>query len=173
MRKIPLDTRGLKSSSISSEMAQQNGADTSLGATGIRRAPPREHGLQNAIESFNGRWQAKVWARFHYDSLESLRAQSALYIAASQTRSAPRREAAPERREFPRRWKFAAQGKVRGRLIYIRRTNDKGEVSVLGNQFQVAESWAHRLVRCEIDIAGQEIRCYALRRKAPEQQPLL
>ena len=24
-------------------------------------APPREHGMQNAIESFNGRWQANVW----------------------------------------------------------------------------------------------------------------
>ena len=32
-------------------------------------APPREHGMQNAIEGFNGRWQAKVWARFHHDDL--------------------------------------------------------------------------------------------------------
>ena len=27
-------------------------------------ALPREPGLQAAIEAFNGRWQAKVWARF-------------------------------------------------------------------------------------------------------------
>jgi len=27
-------------------------------------APPRESGFQAAIENFNGRWQAKVWARF-------------------------------------------------------------------------------------------------------------
>ncbi len=45
-------------------------------------APPREHGRQNAIECFNGRWQAKVWARFHYDDLSALQAQSAKYITA-------------------------------------------------------------------------------------------
>jgi putative transposase len=43
-------------------------------------APPREHGLQNAIESFNGRWQEKVWARFEHDSLEGLQRQSSCYI---------------------------------------------------------------------------------------------
>src|SRR5262245_49507273 len=31
--------------------------------------PPRETGFQAAIEGFNGLWQAKVWARFHYESL--------------------------------------------------------------------------------------------------------
>src|SRR4029453_6505337 len=31
--------------------------------------PPRETGFQATIESFNGRWQAKVWARFHHESL--------------------------------------------------------------------------------------------------------
>ncbi len=40
-------------------------------------APPREPGLQAAIEAFNGRWQAKVWARFPYESVEALQAQSA------------------------------------------------------------------------------------------------
>jgi putative transposase len=32
-------------------------------------APPREPGLQNAIESFNARWQAKVWNRWEHASL--------------------------------------------------------------------------------------------------------
>lgn len=35
-------------------------------------APPRESGFQAAIESLNGRWQAKVWARFPHESLEAL-----------------------------------------------------------------------------------------------------
>ena len=39
--------------------------------------PPRETGFQAAIESFNGLWQAKVWARFQHTSLEGLQAQSA------------------------------------------------------------------------------------------------
>ena len=34
-----------------------------LGVTPVF-APPRETGFQAAIESYNGRWQAKVWRRF-------------------------------------------------------------------------------------------------------------
>ena len=40
-------------------------------------APPRETGFQATIESFNGRWQAKVWARFTHESLEGLAARRA------------------------------------------------------------------------------------------------
>jgi len=45
-------------------------------------APPLETGFQAAIESFNARWQAKVWQRFHHDSLADLQARSARYIQA-------------------------------------------------------------------------------------------
>ncbi len=37
-------------------------------------APPREAGFHGAMESFNGRWQSKVWTRFRHDSLASLQA---------------------------------------------------------------------------------------------------
>lgn len=136
-------------------------------------APPREHGLQNAIESFNGKWQEKVWARFEHQSLGGLLKQSDRYIEAKIVRSAARRDGAPGRREFPAHWEFDAQKKVRGRIIYIRRTNDKGEASVLGHQFAVDERWVHRLVRCEVDIDAKVMRFYALRRNAPDQQPML
>ena len=43
----------------------------SLGVTPVF-APVREHGFQNAIENLNGRWQAKVWSRFHHESLAAL-----------------------------------------------------------------------------------------------------
>jgi hypothetical protein len=46
-----------------------------LGVTPVF-APPQEPGFQAAIENFNGRWQAKVWSRFHYNSLAGLQAQS-------------------------------------------------------------------------------------------------
>lgn len=136
-------------------------------------APIREHGLQNAIESYNGRWQEKVWGRFHYGSLASLQKQSRRYVEASQVRSAARREAAPDRRRLPTQWAFDASKKVRGRIIYIRRASDSGSVNVLGNQMAVDPRWSHRLVRCEVDIEGKVMRFYGLRRKAPEQQPLL
>ena len=60
-------------------------------------APPREHGMQNAIEGFNGRWQAKVWARFHHDDLPALQAQLAKYITAYRKRQAARMEQSPVR----------------------------------------------------------------------------
>ena len=36
-------------------------------------APPREPGLQNATENFNGRWQQKVWHRFDHVTLDDVR----------------------------------------------------------------------------------------------------
>jgi transposase len=137
-------------------------------------APPREHGLQNAIESYNGRWQAKVWGRFQHDSLQGLQAQSAKYVAAYRERSRARIDKAPERHNFPSRWSLNSESKIRGgSIIYIRRSSDKGGVEILGRRFDVDRYWIHRLVRCEVDIAGQEIRFYGLRRREPDSQPLL
>lgn len=136
-------------------------------------APPREPGFQAAIESFNGRWQAKVWARFHHDSLEMLRERSLRYITALRQRRAPRIEGAPPRRPFPSNWKLDLQAHPRGLLIYIRRTTEHGTVSLLGRTFLVDGNWTHRLVRCEVDLDAQLIRCYALRRRDPDHQPIL
>ena len=60
----------------------------SLGVTPVF-APPRETGFQAAIENFNGRWQAKVWARFEHVSLAALQAQSVRFIEAMRRRSRP------------------------------------------------------------------------------------
>lgn len=135
--------------------------------------PPREHGMQNAIEGFNGRWQAKVWARFHYADLPALQAQSARYITAYRQRQAARMELAPGRRAFPSRFKFEPQAKVSGQMIFLRRTTDQGAVSLLGRQFVVAKHWVHRLVKCVVDIDAKIIRFYSLRRRDPQQQSLL
>lgn len=136
-------------------------------------APPYEYGFQAAIEAFNGRWQAKVWTRFEHESLASLCARSARYVAAVRHRSARRIEAAPERRPVPAEWRFDLPAHPRGVLIYLRRTTEHGAVQVLGRTFDVDRLWPSRLVRCEIDLVAQRLRCYALRRRAPEHQPLL
>ena len=70
--------------------------------------PPRETGFQAAIESFNARWQAKVWERFHHDSLAELQTRSLRYIEAHRQRSAARIEGAPARRMFPQNWHWTA-----------------------------------------------------------------
>jgi transposase len=136
-------------------------------------APPREPGFQAAIESYNGRWQAKVWARFTHESLEGLRAQSARYVAASRLRAAARIEAAPTRRPFPQDWAPDLQATPRGRIIYLRRTGATGGVELLGRSFEVDATWPHRLVRAEVDLDAGQIRFYALRRRDPAHQPLL
>jgi putative transposase len=145
----------------------------SLGVTPVF-APVSEHGFQNAIESYNGKWQAKVWARYVYKSLAHLQRQSAKHVAAHRLRCRARIEGAPERRKFPRRWQYNEQESFSsGRIIFIRRSSERGVVEVLGHKYEVDRQWASRLVRCEVDIKAKEIRFYALRRRAPDSQPLL
>jgi putative transposase len=135
--------------------------------------PPRETGFQAAIEGFNGLWQAKVWARFHFESLAGVQAQSARYVSAHRQRAAARIEAAPPRRPFPRRWQLDLQAHPQGQLIFLRRSDEHGQVQLLGRTFAVDPLWQHRLVRAEVDLKGQRIRFHTLRRRAPDQQPLV
>ena len=134
---------------------------------------PTEHGFQAAIESFNGRWQAKVWSRFEHRSLRGLKTRSAKYITAARNRAAARIEAAPPRLPFPKHWRLNLQKRPEGKIIYLRRTNDKGHVSLLGHSFQVDRHWLHRLVRAEVDLNANQLRIFALRRRQPTDQPLL
>ena len=136
-------------------------------------APPREPGFQAAIENYNGRWQAKAWARFTHESLEGLVTQSDRYVAASRLRAAARIEAAPTRRPFPEDWTADLQAVPRGRIVYLRRTGAAGGVELLGRRFEVDPSWPNRLVRVEVDLDAGRIRFHALRRRDPAHQPLL
>ena len=136
-------------------------------------APPREHGFQNAIESLNGRWQSKVWSRFHHDSLATLQACSDRFVAATRLRRAARVEAAPPRRPIPASWQLDLQAPPTGRVVFLRRTNDAGAVALLGHTFSLDALWPHRLVRCEVQLPSGPIRFYRLRRRQPDDQPLI
>ncbi|MBM4039787.1 MAG: hypothetical protein FJ290_14865 [Planctomycetes bacterium] len=135
--------------------------------------PPRETGFQAAIENFNGRWQAKVWARFHHASLEALSQQSRRFVMASRRHAAERIHSAPERTAFPERWRLSLQAVPKGRLVYLRRTSDRGEVSLLGHTFSVDPQWPHRLVRAVVELEEGRTHFFALRRRDPRNQPLL
>jgi hypothetical protein len=135
--------------------------------------PPLEMGFQAAIEAFNGLWQAKVWARFQYADLPALQAQSARSVAAHRRRAAERIAAAPGRRPFPARWRLDLQAHPQGQLIFLRRSNAQGEILMLGRTFLVDPLWQHRLVRAEVDLEAEQVRFYTLRRRAPDQQPLV
>lgn len=135
--------------------------------------PPLEHGMQNIIESFNALWQTKVWSRYRVSDPKELKARSDHYIAAYRARTQALAEAAPPRRPMPRGFKFNSNAPVRGRIIYIRRTSAAGTARFLGQHFTISRTWLHRLVRCEVDFDRHRIRCFALRRHAPLEQPLL
>jgi len=135
--------------------------------------PPQESGFQAAIENVNDRWQAKVWARFHHDSLRALHERSRRYIRAYRQRAADRIEAAPPRRPFPGDWEPDLQARPAGVVIFLRRTSEAGTVRFLGRHFEVDASWPQRLVRCEVHLSTETIRFYALRRREPNHQPPL
>jgi hypothetical protein len=136
-------------------------------------APPYETGFQASIEAFNGQWQRKLWARFWDPTLADLQVRSAAYVAASRARSAVRIEAAPERAAFPTGSPIDLMAPPTGRLVFLRRTSDAGSVSILGRRYPVDPRWPHRLVRSELDLDARRLTFFALRRREPEDQPLL
>lgn len=143
-----------------------------LGVTPVF-VPPLEHGMQNTIESFNGLWQAKVWQRHRVASIPELQACSDRYIAAYRARTQPRTDAAPPRRPMAKDFELNLQAPLTGQMIFIRRTSETGHAHLLGQRFAVSPEWPHRLVRCEVDFDHHCIRCFALRRRASTEQPLL
>ena len=136
-------------------------------------APPREPGLQNAIEGFNALWQSKVWQRHHCHNIAVLERVSATYIAAHRNKTAHRRDNAHVRRPFPKRFKFDPNAELKGLMIFIRRSDEYGAVHLLGRPYPVDKNWPHRLVRCEVSFTHRRICFYALRRREPDDQPLL
>lgn len=136
-------------------------------------APPVELGFQAAVEALNGRWQRQLWARFWDPTLAELEARSASYVVASRARSAIRIEAAPERTPFPLERTIDLSQPPTGRLVFLRRTSDTGSVSILGRRYPVDPRWPHRLVRGELDLDARRLRFFALRRREPDDQPLL
>jgi putative transposase len=134
---------------------------------------PHEFGFQSMIESYNGTWQAKVWARFQHGSLLDLQGHSQRYATALRRHRAERIESAPRRRAFPERWRLNLQARPRGRIVYLRRTGATGAAQVLGRVFEVDPHWRNRLVRVEVDLDEDKIRIYRLRRREPKDQPLL
>src|SRR5712664_183797 len=143
-----------------------------LGVTPVF-APPREPGFQNAIEGFNGLWQAKVWQRQTFENVAQFEAACERYVIAHRARSSRRQEKAPKRRIISQDFTLNLNAKLKGTIIYLRRADERGHAHLLGQSFEVCERWPHRLIRCEVNFTEEHIRFYALRRREPEDQPLL
>jgi hypothetical protein len=143
-----------------------------LGVTPVF-APPREPGFQASIESYNGRWQDKVWSRSIHHNLSDLCDRSKRYVEAARLRAATRIASAPARIKLPKRFRIDLQAPPAGIMIFIRRTDDAGRVTLLGRQFSVSPHWSHRLTRVEVNFTQHSVHIFALRRRAPDVQPLL
>lgn len=141
----------------------------SLGVTPVF-APPREHGPQNAIESFNALWQRKLWHRHEWSSREHLQGGSDLYVRALIARRSKRIAAAPAREVFPPGDELDLDADLRGRIVYLRRADDDSFVELLGRRFELPRDWSHRLVRAEVDLDADEIRFHGLSRRSPDEQ---
>lgn len=123
------------------------------------------------IESDNGWWQARVWARFQHPDVGHLQDRSRRQVQALRQHRAARIESAPTRRPFPADGRLNLKTRPRGRLVYLRGTNGAGEVTLLGRSWAVSAVWPNRLVRCEVDLATDKIRFSTLRRRDPTSQP--
>ena len=144
-----------------------------LGVTPVF-TPPRETGFQAAIESYNARWQAKVWLRFTHADMQALQQRSTAYVTACQLKAAAHvAVAASLRRALDEPFDFQLKAALKGSVIFLRRSNEEGEVTVMGRRYRVGEHWQHRLVRTEICFTTSEMKFFALRRAAHAVQPLL
>jgi hypothetical protein len=144
----------------------------SLGVTPVF-APPQENGFQANIESYNARWQMGVWRRFHFENRHRLRLQSDRYVSAVRDKFAIKIASAPNRWTIPDGWSMNYQTPVEGKIIFIRRTSQKGKVHLLGRDFVASIHWVGRLVRAEVDLNKHKIDFYQLRRREHNYQPLL
>lgn len=144
----------------------------SLGVTPVF-APPRETGFQADIESFNGRWQNGVWTRFRFVNVDHVARQSQKYVTAAREKLAARIQDAPARPPISKRWRLNLRRPLQGTVIFLRRTDDKGNVRLLGHTYPADREWCRRLVRAEVDLDRGQIRIYALRRREPNTHRLL
>lgn len=140
-----------------------------LGVTPVF-APPAELGFQAAIEAYNRRWQDRVWRRWRHRSRPDLQRRSAAFVAAYQHAKATR---GLEHRALRSAWQEPAPAPRTHRIVLLRRLDDQGALSLCAQHLRIAPHWAHRLVRCEIDVADQRLHCFGLTRREPLRQPLL
>lgn len=140
-----------------------------LGVTPVF-APPAELGFQAAIEAYNRRWQERVWRRWRHRSMAALRRRSTAFVLAYRQAKAIHRG---EHHALRLAWQEPAQVPRSQRIILLRRLDGQGALILCAQRLHIASRWAHRLIRCEINVATQTVTCFGLSRREPHSQPLL
>lgn len=131
--------------------------------------PPAELGFQAAIEAYNRRWQDRVWRRWRHRHYDALRRRSDAFATAYTARV--RLQRAEPLTRLP--WSEPTLHPRVHRIVLLRRLDASGSVVLCAQRLHVAAQWAHRLVRCDLDVQRQRVRIHALRRRDPRLQPIL
>jgi hypothetical protein len=114
-----------------------------------------------------------VWERFRFKNYQALVEQSARYVDAHRDKHWASIETTNNRYDISDQMKQKLDKPLNGTIIFIRRTDNNGNVHLLGHQWIVDSLWTNRLVRAEIKLKKNIIEFYRLRRRKPDQQPLL
>jgi hypothetical protein len=133
--------------------------------------PPQETGFQAKIESYNSLWQQKVWHRWRHRSVSRLRHRSDHFVAAHRAKHAACIDAAPTRLALPHQ--VLSREPTQPWILFLRRTDQRGQLRLLHQTVHADRHWSHRLVRAELHALTGELRLHALRRHDPAWQPLL
>ena len=134
---------------------------------------PYEQGFQGKIERFNREIQEKFWRRRRFKNIKEVGRRLEAYVQAHRLAHQGEIVVAPRRRPFPKRWRRDDAKPLRGKMIYLRRTDGSGCIRFLERNFLVSEHWINRLVRAEVDWDEGKVRFYGLRRADWKSQRLL
>lgn len=118
-----------------------------LGVTPVF-APPREPGLQNAIEGFNALWQSKVWQRQHCRKLVALERISATYITAHRNKPRAAMTALTRDARFPH-----VSPSIRTRRSMGRSSSSGAAMSTGPSAFSAGPTWSAKTGRIDWCVA--------------------
>ena len=133
-------------------------------------APLYETGFQAAVEAYNRHWQQRVWHRWHHRTLRGLTRRSNAFVRAYHQRETQRR---PSMQSLRREWSEPQREPIETTLILLRRLNENGALKLFAKSVKVDPNWAHRLVRCEVNVTKQRVQIYRISRSDPHHQPAL
>ena len=142
----------------------------SLGVTPVF-APPRTFGFQSSIESYNGRWGRSQWERFEFADIREVTNYSVAYVDRVRTKFAWRIFEAPTRWQVPDDWQLDYQNTVGGKVIYLRKTDGRACVNILGHACHVPLAGANHTIRAEVNLDDNVIDFYRLSRRHPNDHP--
>ena len=134
---------------------------------------PYEQGFQGKIERFNREVQEKFWRRRRFKNIKEVGKRLAEYVQAHRLAHQGEIVTAPRRPPFLKRWLRDDAKPLRGKIIYLRRTDGSGRIRFLERDFLVSRHWINRLVRAEVDLDEEKVRFYGLRRADWKSQRLL